>query len=73
MLSYCLKCRKNTEIKKPNAVNTKNGRIILLPKCAVYGSRKWIFIKEQETSGLLNSLGRKTPAIRIPLVGLLLF
>ena len=40
MLSYCLKCRKNTEIKKPNAVNTKNGRIILLPKCAVYGSRK---------------------------------
>ena len=40
MLSYCLKCRKKTEIKKPNALNTKNGRIILLPKCTVCGSRK---------------------------------
>ena len=73
MLSYCLKCRKKTEIKKPNALNTKNGRIILLPKCTVCGSRKWRFIKEQETSGLLNSLGIKTPVIRIPLVGLILF
>ena len=27
MLSYCLKCRKNTESKKPKLVTTKNGRI----------------------------------------------
>ena len=32
MLSYCLKCRKNTEIKTPKDVRTKNGRIMLLSK-----------------------------------------
>ena len=35
MLSYCLKCRKNTESKNPNVARTKNGRIILLSKCVV--------------------------------------
>ena len=32
---------------------------MFLSKCAVSGSRKWIFIKEQEASGLLSSLGLK--------------
>ena len=27
MLSYCLKCRKNTQSKNPKVVKTKNGRI----------------------------------------------
>ena len=26
MLSYCLKCRKNTESKNPKVARTKNGR-----------------------------------------------
>ena len=30
MLSYCLKCRKNTESKNPKLVKNKNGRIMLL-------------------------------------------
>ena len=30
MLSYCLKCRKNTESKNPKVARTKNGRIMLL-------------------------------------------
>ena len=30
MLSYCLKCRKNTESKNSNVVMTNNGRIMLL-------------------------------------------
>ena len=29
MLSYCLKCRKNTESKNRRVVNTKNGREML--------------------------------------------
>ena len=29
MLSYCLKCRKNTESKNYGVVKTKNGRILL--------------------------------------------
>ena len=33
MLSYCLKCRKNTESKNPKVARTKNGRIMVLSKC----------------------------------------
>ena len=60
MLPYCFKCRKNTESKKPKVTRTKNGRIMLLSKCAVYDSKKSNFIKEKEASGLLSSLGIKT-------------
>ena len=51
----------------------KNGRIMLLSKCAVCDSKKSTFIKQQEASGLLSSLGIKTPLSKIPLVGPLLF
>ena len=40
MLSYCLKCRKNTESNNPKVERIKNGSIILLPKCAVCDSKK---------------------------------
>ena len=39
MLSYCLECRKNTEPKNPNVARTKNGRIMLLSKCAACDSK----------------------------------
>ena len=39
MLSYYLKCRKNTESKNPKVPGTKNERM-LLSKCAVYDSKK---------------------------------
>ena len=61
MLSYCLKSRKNTESKNPKVVRTKNGRIMLLSKCAVCNSKKSKFIKEQEARGLLSSLGMRKP------------
>ena len=73
MLSYCLKCRKNTESKNPKVARLKNGRIMLLSKCAVCDTKKSKFIKQQEASGLLSSLGIKTPLSKIPLVGPLLF
>ena len=53
MLSYCLKCRRNAERKNPQFVRTKNGRIMLLSKCAVCDSKKSKFIKQKEASGLL--------------------
>ena len=46
---------------------------MLLSKSAVCDSKKSKFIKEQEASGLLSSLGIKTPLSKIPLVGPLLF
>ena len=51
---------KNTENKKPKVVvKTKNGRIMLLTKCEVCDSQKLRFIKEQDASGLLSSIGLK--------------
>ena len=74
MLSYCLKCRKNTESKNPKVVRTKTGRIMLLSKCEVCDSKKLKFIKEREASGLLlSSLRIKTPLNKIPLLDPLIF
>ena len=69
MLSYCLKYRKNTESKNPKVARTKNGRIMLLSKYAVCDSKKSKFIKQQEASGLLSSVGIKAPLTKILLVG----
>ena len=44
MISYCLKCKKNPESKGPEVLETKNKKIMLLQKCAVGNSNK--FIKE---------------------------
>ena len=40
MISYCSKCRKNTESKNPKSVNTKNEKTILLLKRAVCDNKK---------------------------------
>ena len=63
MLSYCLKCRKNTESINPEVSKTKNGKTIILSKS----------IKEQQTKGLLSNLGVKTPLNKIPLLADILF
>ena len=46
---------------------------MLLSNCVVCNSKKLKLLKQQEASGLLRSLGIKTPFSKIPLVGLLLF
>ena len=61
MLSNCLKCRKKIESKNPKIIKTKNRIVMLSSKCEVCDSKKSRFIKEQEASRLLNSLGTKTP------------
>ena len=71
MLSYCLKCRKNTESKNQKVEKTKNGRIMLLLKSTVNDSKK--FIKKQEPSGLLSSSEIKTLLNKVPLLDRLLF
>ena len=45
---------------------------MLLSNCVVCNSKKSKLLKQQEASGLLCSLGIKTPFSKIPLVGLLL-
>ena len=73
LLYYFLKCRKNTESENLKVAKTKDGRIMILSKCVVCDSKKSKLIKDQEASGLLNSLGIKTPLRKIPLVGPVLF
>ena len=45
---------------------------MILSKCAICGSKKSRFIKNQETNGLSN-LGIKTPSSKVPLIGDILF
>ena len=75
MLPYCLKCRKNTENVDPKLLKTKNknSRTMLLSECAVCGRRESRFMKEQQASRFLSSLGTKTPLSKIPLLGKILF
>ena len=73
MLSFCLKCKKNTENKNPKFATTKNRRIILLSKCSVRNSKKWKYIKEQKARELLSSLEIRTPLSHIILLGSNLF
>ena len=47
MLTYCLNCKKNTKNIDAKMMKAKNGRFLLLSKCAVCGSKKSKFVKEQ--------------------------
>ena len=71
MLSYCLVCKKNTEIKDLEIVKTKNNRLMLSSKCAICHNKKSKFIKEQEAKGLLSNLEIKTPLSKVPLLNVL--
>ena len=59
--------------EKIRKVSTKNGIIMLLSECAKSDSKKLKFIKQQEASGVLSSLGIKTSLSKLPLMGPLLF
>ena len=73
MLSYCLKCKKNTESINPKVSKTTNDKAMILPTRAICGSKKSKFIKEQEAKGLLSNLGLRTPLNKIPVLGDILF
>ena len=73
MKSYRLKCRKDTENINSRVSNTSNGRTIILSKCAICGSKKSRFIKDQEAKGLLSNLGVRTPLSKVLILGDILF
>ena len=67
------KVSKNTENIVPEISSTSNGRAMILSKCAICGSKKSRFIKNQEAKGLLSKLGIKTPLSKVPILGDILF
>ena len=73
MLSYCLKCNKNTKNINQRLLKTSNGQTMLLSKCDIRGAKKFKFIKKQEAEGLLSSLGIRTPLSKFPILGDVLF
>ena len=73
MISYCLKCRKDTENINPRVLNTSNSRTRILSKCAICSSKISRFIKDQEAKGLLSNLGVRTPLSKVAILGDILF
>ena len=47
MKSYCFKCRKDTKNINRRVSNASNGRRMVLSKCAICGSKKSTFLKNQ--------------------------
>ena len=68
MLSYCLKCKRNTE-----SINPKVSKTMILSTCAICCSKKSKFIKQKEAKGLLSNLGLRTPLNKIAVLGDILF
>ena len=52
MLTYCLKCRKNTGSKNPKDKNQNMFLSMLLSNCVICNSKRLRFTKNLKTSGL---------------------
>ena len=46
---------------------------MIISKCAVCGSKKSRFIKNQEAKGLLSNLGIRIPLSKVPVLGDIFF
>ena len=57
----------------PKISSSSNNRAMILSKCAICGSRKSKFIKNQKAKGLLSNLGTKTALTKVPILGDILF
>ena len=69
-----MKDRKNNAVKIQGFWRQKkNGRLMLLSKCAVRNNKKLRFGKKIEAFGILNNLRIKTSLIKIPLLGSILY
>ena len=46
---------------------------MVLSRCAISGSKKSRFVKDQEAEGLLSNLGIRTPLSKVPILSDTLF
>ena len=69
--TYCLACRKHTKNTNPKIVRNRQNRLMIQSNCAICGSNKSRFIKEQKALGILSNLGIKTPLSQVPLLNIL--
>ena len=69
--TYCLVCRKYTKNINPKIIRNRLNRSMIQSNCAICGSKKSRFIKEQQAMGILSNLGIKTPLSEVPLLNIL--
>ena len=69
--TYCLLCRKYTKNINLKIVRNRQNRSMTQSNCAICGSKKSRFIKEQQAMGILGNLGIKTPLSKVPLLNIL--
>ena len=67
----CLVCKKYTENTNPKIVRNRKNRLMIPSNCAICGSKKSRFIKEQKALGILSNFGIKTPLSQVPLLDVL--
>ena len=67
----CLVCRTYTKNINPKIVRNRQNRSMIQSNCAICGSNKSRFIKEQQAMGILSNLGIKTPLSKVPLLNIL--
>ena len=68
MLSYCLKCRKNTESINPRFLKIYNGQTLTLSKWALRGRKNENLLKNKWNIRSWSNLGLKTLLIKIKLL-----
>ena len=71
MESCCLKRKKYAKNINRQVSSISNGKMMILSKFAIFGSKK--IIKKQEAKGLLSKLSIKTPFSKLPILGDILF
>ena len=69
--TYCLVCRKYTKNINPKIVRNRQNRSMTQSNCAIYGSKKPRFIKEQKAMGIISNLGIKTLLSKVSLLNIL--
>ena len=69
--TYCLACRKYTKSINPKIVRNRQSRPMIQSNCAICGSKKSRFIKEQQAMGILSNSVIKTPLSKVPLLNIL--
>ena len=69
--TYCLVCKDYTKNNNLKIVRNRQNRLMIQSNCAICGSKKSRFIKEQQAMGILSNLGIKTPLSKVQLLNIL--
>ena len=69
--TYCSVCTDYTKNNNLKIVRNRQNRLMIQSNCAICGSKKSRFIKEQQAMGISSNLGIKTPLSKVPLLNIL--